>query len=202
MKSKLQKEVVVDFMKWFNKQYGHYPTRDEFNNSKQAPCSVRTLERNFGGLVEIRKFLDITNPDHRTGNIRSMTASSAILNSRNEENDLYRFLCENIGRINIHRWEPYLDEIMKRSDFGIHFKDDHFFIDIFWASTRNTASGCLNIKLSKIPEGFTQKIYLVCTNKEIDIYNIVSNKKKNIPENVVIMDIEKLKEHILKICQE
>lgn len=195
--NKISKENILSFMRWFNEQNGYYPTREEFQKCPQRPCAVRTIERSFGGLVKIREELGVDNPDHRTGNIRSVSASNSMKQSIDSENEFYKYLVEKYEKLNVHRWQPYLDRVNKRSDYGIYHKNgEHYFIDIFWASTCITAIGCINIKLRKIPKETVEPVYLVCTNSEIDIlylYKKLKNKKNKIPKNIIVLGIDDFK---------
>jgi len=51
----------------FYKEHGHYPTATEVDAYRYLP-SARSIERSFGGLIEVRKKLGLgDNHDFRTG---------------------------------------------------------------------------------------------------------------------------------------
>jgi len=199
---KIGKEKVIEFMEWFKKEFGHYPTGEEYANSPQRPCCVKTMQRNFGGLVKLRTEMGIENPDHRRGVMRSEIAERSQSQSVVSEHIFYRGLVEKYGKINIHRWEPYVDGIVIRSDYGIFVEGgNHYFVDVFWAGSLLSALGIINIKLKKIRDiEIKDKIYFVCTNEDLDIeklYKRISTKKIKMPDNITVLGISDFRSKFL-----
>ena len=66
-------QLKVGFLK-FRELYGHYPTAHEIDVFEFLPSS-RSIQRRFGGLVELRKTLELkSSSDFRTGTHSSKRA--------------------------------------------------------------------------------------------------------------------------------
>lgn len=195
---KPKKEEITKFMNLYNEKHGHYPNIFEFDSDPTKPCSIKTIQRHYGGYINLKKQMGIVNPDARKGKARSNMASISMSKSIESENEFYNKLINKYGEINVHRWQKYKNEYLIRSDFGIYCMDKkHFFIDIFWASNHKNALNVVNLKVKKLPDGIADKVYFVCTNPEIDkvkFYDSIKFKKNKLPSNVECYEISDFNE--------
>lgn len=205
--SRPSQDTLEGFINWFKKEYGHYPSCEEFDVCPQAPCSTRTVQRIFGGLVHVKRGMGIAEDevDQRRGPIRSITATKCIARSLHDENLFYRFLVELFGKMKVHRQEYYDSEIrLHKSDYCLFITENKkMYIDIFWAINPDNCIGCINLKLKKIPEDVEGKIYLVCSNPDIkkeDLYKKVARKTKKLPKNIEVIHINDFKEKITTLA--
>lgn len=186
-------------MNEFKEATGDFPSSYEFDNHNNKPCSIRTIERHFGGYPEFKKNMGIELFDDRVGERRGEVASISMANSLDAENEFYLYLLELYTKEMVHRWEHYGGDKQRRADFGVYAEKGHYFVDIFWAGNVRTAMGCVNIKQNKIPPTVADPVFLVCTNEDIDktaFYNKVKNKKKDLPSNVVVLTVSDFKAKI------
>lgn len=66
-------QLKIGFLKFYE-LHGHYPTSHEVDAFEFLPSS-RSMQRRFGGLVEVRKALELkSSPDFRTGTYSSERA--------------------------------------------------------------------------------------------------------------------------------
>lgn len=172
----------------FYKTNGHYPTSVEI--TKNLGVSSRTLERKFGGVVKVRELLGLEATDFTKGPARSQKASVSTSLSYLEQTRLYKKLLPIFGVYYIHEQAPYADTARQRSDFKIFHSQGVFYVDIFYASSRETMIGCIGAKIKKFdPRLIWGEIILINTNKDLDesITSIIKNRKNPLPKNISIM---------------
>lgn len=169
----------------FYKKNGRYPTAPEVDASPYLP-SARTIERSFGGLVALRKTLDLdTQSDFREGAHSSKRASMINERAHRVEQEVYVFLEERFGKQFVHREYFFVDDKRTRADFFVYDKANGFCVDVFYPSDKRNLTGCLNSKLSKY-QGTQMNQYPVIflqMNKEINqstLDGVTKNKKKKL----------------------
>lgn len=169
----------------FYEKNGRYPTAPEVDSHPYLP-SARSIERKFGGLVELRKVLSLdTQADFREGAHSSERAYKINARAHKNEQEVSKFLEERFGKHFVHREYFFLDDKRTRADFFVYDKASGFCVDVFYPSDRRNLIGCLNSKLAKY-QGLQMNQYPVIflqMNKEIDqsmLDTIVKNKTKKL----------------------
>ncbi|PIY58336.1 MAG: hypothetical protein COY98_02870 [Candidatus Yonathbacteria bacterium CG_4_10_14_0_8_um_filter_43_17] len=128
---------------------GRYPTAPEVDLHPYLP-SARSVERCFGGLVELRKTLGLdTQSDLREGAHSSARAHRINNRAHKVEQEVYEFLKNRFGKQFVHREYFFLDDKRTRADFFVYDKTSGFCVDVFYPSDRRNLIGCINSKLAK-----------------------------------------------------
>jgi hypothetical protein len=133
----------------FYKEHGRYPTATEVDAYPYLP-SARSIERRFGGLIELRKELGLAeNYDFRTG--EHSTRRAKLINDRAHkvEHLVYEYLVQRFGKELVHREYFFTDDHRTRADFFVYDTKKGFCVDVFYPASRRNLTGCLNIKLAK-----------------------------------------------------
>lgn len=134
-------------LKHFFDTNSRYPTASEVDVYPYLP-SARSIERRFGGLVQLRKQLDLKGQsDFRSG--QHSTERARKINSRSHkiEQTVYDFLQSMFGKEFVHREYFFTDDRRTRADFFVYDNRKGFCVDVFYPSNRRNLTGCLNSKL-------------------------------------------------------
>lgn len=179
----------------YKQEFGDYPGAQDCDKCSYLP-TARTIQRNFGGLINLKKSLGLDETDYRTGTRRITVAAEAMSKSYGSVMEAYQMLCGGFEPVQVHRDDFYLDNGLSgaRSDFGVYLNitigAEKIFIDVFYPANTKTMAGCINWKLSKIPEKVAERIYLVCMNPSIeqDIIDSMKSRKINkVRDNIFII---------------
>lgn len=169
----------------FYTKHGRYPTAPEVDAHPYLP-SARTIERRFGGLVELRKSLGLdTQSDFREGAHSSARAHKINTRAHMIEQDVYEYLKGRFGKQFVHREYFFLDDKRTRADFFVYDSTSGFCVDVFYPSDRRNLIGCLNSKLAKYqgPQMNQYPVIFLQMNKELDqelLDAVIKNKKKKL----------------------
>jgi len=133
----------------FYKERGRYPTATEVDAYPHLPSS-RSIERRFGGLVELRKTARLDEIfDFRTGSHSTKRARFINDRAHKVEHTVYNFLVTRFGKELVHREYFFTDDHRTRADFFVYDERNGFCVDVFYPASRRNLIGCLNIKLKK-----------------------------------------------------
>jgi hypothetical protein len=111
-----------------------YPTATEVDTHPYLP-SARSIERSFGGLVELRKVLGLdTQSDLREGAHSSARAYEINARAHRVEQEVYTFLEKRFGKQFVHREYFFLDDKRTRADFFGTIRQVAF-VDVFIQET-------------------------------------------------------------------
>ncbi len=174
-----------DGVELFYKKYKHYPTTQEVDAFEFLPSS-RSIQRRFGGLVELRQTLGLRGQTDYTKGAHS-SARAKKINSRahSTEKEVYDLLVARFGVEFVHREHFFTDDKRTRADFFIYHKDGAFSVDVFYPANRHNLIGCLNAKLCKYSKNLMLQypVVFVQMNRSItptEIENILDNKKNKL----------------------
>ncbi|MEK7503119.1 MAG: hypothetical protein AAB556_01590 [Patescibacteria group bacterium] len=178
-------ERIRDGINRFYKENHRYPTATEFDEYPYLP-RVKTAQRRFGGLVILRKQLNIgTEYDLRTGAHSSKRAH--IINDRAHilEKNVYTLLCQQFGKEFVHREYFYTDDHRTRADFFVYDGKAGFCVDVFYANSLKNVGGCLNLKLAKYSQigKLPYPIIFLQMNDRIDqveLDDLIGKKKRRL----------------------
>ncbi len=169
----------------FNTTHGHYPTAPEIDTYPYLP-SARTIERSFGGVVELRKTLGLdTQIDLREGAHSSKRASTINVQAREVKKEVLTYLLKIFGRQSVHSKYSFIDDKRTRVDFFVQDSSGGFCVDVLYPSDRRNLIGCLNSKIKKYNDLQMNQypVIFLQMNKEIDqdiLDEVVKNKKKKL----------------------
>lgn len=169
----------------FYAKNNRYPTAPEVDAHPYLP-SARSIERSFGGLVELRKALGLdTQTDFREGAHSSARATKINARAHHVEQEVYEFLKERFGKQFVHREYFFFDDKRTRADFFVYDTSRGFCVDVFYPSDRRNLIGCLNSKLAKYqgPQMNQYPVIFLQMNKELNqelLDSVISNKKKKL----------------------
>ena len=184
-------EVQAGFEDFYEKN-GRYPTSTEIDKHPYLP-SARQIERNFGGVVVIRKNLKHeTQSDFRSGAHSSARAFKINKRAHSTEKLVYDFLVKKFKKELVHREYFFSDDKRTRADFFIYDKSGNFCVDVFYPSDKINLVGCLNSRLRKYEASYMNQcpmIFLQMNEKIPDslLEDVVANKDKPLANNQQLM---------------
>jgi len=182
----------------FYNAHGRYPTSREVDCYPDLPSS-RQIQRRFGGLVELRKVLNLSGPqDFTKGSYSSERARSINKRAHNLEKSIYDFLVTKFGKPFVHREYLFTDDHRARTDFFIHTKDGNFSVDVFFPKDRSNLINCLNSKMKTYGNTLMLQypVIFLMMNDEIseeEMTAAANNKKNKLLEYQQIMNFNQLK---------
>lgn len=185
-------EDIKDGLENFYKKYERYPTAQEIDGYPHLP-SARTIERRFGGLIAIRKRLNLNGQsDFRIGEHSSKRANIIIKRAHKTEQIVHQYLQNIFGKEFVHREYFFTDDKRTRADFFVFDSDKGFCIDVFYPNSIRNLTGCLNNKLNKYLGEYTRQypvIYLQMNNsiEQDELDEIVKNKIRKLPSGQYLM---------------
>ncbi|MBI5401023.1 MAG: hypothetical protein HZB12_02835 [Candidatus Yonathbacteria bacterium] len=169
----------------FYRKNSRYPTAPEVDAHPYLP-SARSIERSFGGLVELRRTLGLeTQIDFREGAHSSARAHKINAQAHDVEQEVYTFLINRFGKQFVHREYFFLDDKRTRADFFVYDMTSGFCADVFYPSDRRNLIGCLNSKLAKYqrPQMNQYPVIFLQMNKDLDqelLDSLIRNKKNRL----------------------
>src|SRR3989338_606573 len=184
----------------FYKEHGHYPTATEVDAYRYLP-SARSIERSFGGLIEVRKKLGLgDNHDFRTGEHSSNRARTINKRAYATERVVYDYLTDKFSKEFVHREYFFTDDHRTRADFFVYDSGKGFCVDVFYPASPRNLSGCLNIKLTKYTGLWAFLEYPVIflqMNESISqtrLDEVLKAKKRPLPPGQYLMEWNTFKE--------
>lgn len=187
----------------FYKEHDRYPLVTEVDTYQYLPSS-RSIQRQYGGLVTLRKTLGLSGQnDYRSGVHSSNRAFAINKRANTTENKVYAFLCERFGKEYVHREYFFTDDARTRADFFIYDQDGNFCVDVFYPANKKNLIGCINSKLQKY-SAERMKDYPVIflqmnpdiSQSEIDL--LIERKHKPLLKNQALLEWEAFERFCLK----
>jgi hypothetical protein len=183
------KEEVLAGLNHFYKLYSRYPTAHEIDTFEFLPSS-RSIQRQFGGLVVLRKeLIPRSHSNYTQGSYRSSMASKTYKRAAKYEEEFYQFLCVHFDPIAIHE-HKIIRPGNVASDYFIYFSANKgIVIDLFYAQDMHSLGGVVNIKLKRYSSLPFKTIFILVGNELIDIDTIrkyLSRRKVPIPFNILV----------------
>jgi len=192
-------EDLSDGMRLFYERYNHYPTSQEVDAFEFLP-SARSIQRRFGGLIELRQTLGLGGQiDYTKGAHSSDRAKKIGKRSHELEKEAYDFLTGIFGVEFIHREYFFTDDRRTRADFLVYYDGGGFSVDVFYPKNRHNLIGCLNSKLRKYANNLMLQypVIFVQMNKNItreEVEDILSKKKNKLKNYQSVMCYEGFKD--------
>ena len=186
-------ERIQEGLSKFHTEHGRYPTATEFDDFSYLP-RTKTIERRFGGLIELRKQLKLGGGnDLRTGEHSTNRARTINQRAHTMEKKVYDFLTKRFGRELVHREYFFTDDHRTRADFFVYDTKKGFCVDVFYPNSPRNLTGCLNIKLTKYAntaEMLPYPVIFLQMNGAIDqgaLDNLIQKKKRGLGQNQYLM---------------
>ncbi len=193
-------EEIAEGLKHFFKQNNRYPTAHEFDAYPYLP-SGRTIQRSFGGLIELRRVLKLKSQnDFRTGQHSTERAKTISERAHKTENVVYGFLQDKFGKQFVHREYFFTDDKRTRADFFVYDSEGGICVDVFYPSNKANLTGCLNNKLDKYKSEYMRQypvIFLQMNDdiKQTTLEEIVARKKKSLIKGQKLMAWDTFQEY-------
>lgn len=176
------KHQILSGLQHFYKLNDRYPTAIEIDSFEFLPSS-RSIQRQFGGLVVLRKeLIPDSHSNYTQGAYRSSVAKVTWHRAAKYEEEFYNFLCAHFDPVAIHEHKVMRPGNIS-SDFYIYINERQgVIIDLFYAKDMHSLRGVINIKKKRY-ESLTQKtIFLLVGNEELGIQAVrLSIKQRSIP---------------------
>ncbi|MBI2610431.1 hypothetical protein HYW60_00630 [Candidatus Kaiserbacteria bacterium] len=186
-------ERIKAGLKRFHQERGRYPTATEFDEYQYLP-RAKTIERRFGGLIALRKQLELGDEhDFRAGSYSSQRAHTINKRAHEQERIVYDFLIKRFGKEFVHREYFFTDDHRTRADFFVYDHTHGFCVDVFYPASLRNLTGCLNIKLKKYAGSSALLRYPVIflqMNENIEQYildTLINKKKRELGSNQALM---------------
>lgn len=191
-------ELKSGFEHFYNKN-NRYPTTPEIDAYQYLPSS-RSVQRRFGGALELRKELGIAGQhDFRTGEHSSLRAELINKRAHEMEHSVYELLINQFGKEFVHREYFFTDDKRTRADFFVYGSGSGFCVDVFYPRDKHNLIGCLNSKLKKYQSEYMRQypiIYLQMNSElpQDELDRIIKNKKNQLSKGEELMSLDSFKE--------
>lgn len=192
---------VISGFKHFYSENKRWPIGVDMKDCEYLP-TVKTLERNFGGIVNIRKEIGIENADFTRGKTRSKKAKFLQHQGLQAEESVYELLRDYYHEPYVHNQARVIvDEKVLKLDFLVYHSKGKYAVDVFFPDDergRFTNNAC--VKFNTYVD-FQYKIYLVVFNPKItqdDIIRVDHSIKKNRNKNSILVHITEFEKVIYK----
>jgi hypothetical protein len=192
-------ENIIDGFEYFLELNGHYPGTQEIDGFQYLPTS-RTIQRSFGGVVAVKKQLNLKGPHKLSeGETRSNKAREADVRARIYEEEFYNFLVSHVPEMRVHE-HKMIRPGQTACDFFIYTEEHNgFVVDLFYAQDLISLNNVLNIKIKKYLDVKYQTYFVVVGNDKIiqsEIDAKVLNKKNILPRHISVMTEVSFKENL------
>lgn len=190
-------EIKASWLK-FKIKHGHFPTSTEMDASPHM-LTARSIQRCYGGLVNLRRELGLEINDYTQGEYRSRQMGEINRRSLSSENEVQQYLINKFGEVCVHDQKKHGDH-KQRLDFFVYAREN-FGVDVFRASSYHSFKQIINIKLNMYKR-FPHRLFLVVKEDNLEqtkIDKIIKNKEKFVPDNVVCVTFKNFIKECSKI---
>lgn len=186
----------------FYEEFGRYPTSNEVDDFDYLP-SARQIQRNFGGLIPLRKMMGLSVESYGSGESRSKIAKHVNKRGVGFEIEVRDYLQEKFKDPFVHIERPVHMSSKDRFDFYVYAKPVNFAIDVFGTTDIRCLIKVMNMKevryrkVNMLKEG--EKLYFIYFS-EFDLKNRISEwmyrKKVKFPESWSLLTFGEFKKEI------
>ncbi len=196
-------EVRAGFL-YYHQLFSRYPTAHEIDAFEYLPSS-RSLQRSFGGLVDIRRKLNLPIENYTKGESRSVKAKEADERARIYEEEFFLFLTNHFQEIAIHE-QKVIRPGNVRSDYFIYLKSNTgVIIDVFYANSLRNMSNIISIKLKTYVKLKQQVYFVLVGNPNIsndDVMKQTLNRVNPLPSNIQVVTEKYFKSDITPLLKQ
>lgn len=185
---------------YFKEIHGRFPTSHDIDAFDYLPSS-RSIQRNYGGLVNLRrKLIPDETSDFTRGNTRSAVARSSMRNGQEFESAFYAVLSSYFAEISVHEHKVIRPGNVN-CDFYLYLtKSSGVVIDIFYSGSIRNLTNIINIKLKRYVLVAEPTYLVVVGNSEIsqqDIDAKMKNRKEPLPSHIEVVTESYFTEYII-----
>lgn len=184
------KEMKSGFERFYSEK-GYFPSAHEIDAYPYLPTS-RTIQRSWGGLANIRKMLNYSETDYRTGQRRSEVAVRVNQLGFKTENELEFYLVKIFGEIFVHTQKRIGHTYV---DFFIYTPSKKIAIDVFTFKDIFSYTKNINNKLHTY-KNFEYEIIFVPVGESLtkaEIQDRLDRKKFKLLPHMKVMLLDDLK---------
>ncbi len=190
---------IKDGFEYFNELHEHYPTAQEIDNFEYLPSS-RSIQRSHGGLVALRKKLDLACIlDHTKGKTRSKMAQKTSNRAKYYEEEFFLLLASNFTEMRVHEHKVIRPSDVS-CDFFVYTSDNGgIVIDLFYAANLANISKVVNIKYKKYTNSNFKTLFIIVGNDSFlqnDIDLMIKNRKNQLPDFITVITEKEFKRNI------
>lgn len=159
---------ILEGFKEFFRIHQRWPIGQDLDHCEYLP-NVKTVHRKFGGIINIREKLGLSEVDYRIGIRRSNTSKEIGQRGYNAEQTLYMILLKKFYEPFVHNQSRVVltNGSWVKVDFVVYHKHGKFAVDVFYPKADNIHySNNIAIKY-KTYINFPFTIYLVLANELI-----------------------------------
>ncbi|HCM51514.1 TPA: hypothetical protein DIS56_00020 [Candidatus Saccharibacteria bacterium] len=191
------KEEVLAGLTHFFKIYRRYPTAREIDIFEYLPSS-RSIQRQFGGLVVLRKeLIPDSHSNFTQGSYRSEIASKTYKRATLYEEEFYNFLLQHFQPLAVHEHKIIRPGNVS-SDYFIYLNEEiGVVIDLFYAKDRFSLGGVINIKLKRYSKLPFNTYFVLVGNGNLtfqEVADTIARRKIALPTNILIDSEQHFKE--------
>lgn len=198
-KQRISEEEIVNGFKRFYQDFRRYPTTNEIDAYDHLP-SAKTIQRRFGSLSAFRQKHSLGQASYTRGEYRSNVARKAYKRSLDQEITVYQLLVDRFGKEFVHVASPLTDSWRIRTDFLVFNQTETFCVDVFYPQDRQSALGCLNLRLKKYagkkPHYPTFFLSMNPALPQSELDDLVASRKHPMPNNERVVSLETFKSFI------
>jgi hypothetical protein len=192
-------EKIKEGFEKFYSIHNRYPTAYDVDDFENLPSS-RQIQRSFGGLVNLRKLLNLKVKNYTKGNSRALTVKRINIRGRKYENIVYKLLLNHFDYKFIHIEKPIISsseyDSKDRYDFYVYAKPTNFAIDVFVGNDDRGVINIFNIKekkYRKVDMNENECLYFlyIVENESYKnkLHSWIYTKIKKIPKNWKILSM-------------
>jgi len=192
---------ILSGFRHFYKENERWPVGADLKNCDYLP-NVKTLERNFGGITNIRSEIGLAETNYSKGETRSNKAILLHKQGFEAEQNVYKILANYYHEPFVHNQaRVVLNDYALKVDFLIYHSKGKYAVDVFFPDKeqgRFTNNVCAKFRTYK---DFQFKIYLCIFNPEITQVNVERTDKSittNRNRNVDLVLLSEFEKEILK----
>jgi hypothetical protein len=180
---------------------GSLPTTPEIDKCEYLPSS-RTIQRRFGGVIELRKKLGYNETHFGIGKYRKKLSNQAYTDGLSAEKQVEKYLIEKFGEPFVHI-EKRIGSKKNRIDFYVYSPSNNLAIDVFSPNSFRDLQKNVNIKIDKFVDLLCPTIYLPINEnlnfKQKKINKWIKNKRKKMPPNSFVYNFITFKHYVEKM---
>jgi hypothetical protein len=183
------KNEILQGLEYFYELNGRYPTAREIDAFIYLPSS-RSIQRQFGGLVNLRQdLIPGSHMDFTKGTYRSAKAKESWDRAAQYEEEFYIFLIGHFDSVAVHEHKVMRPGNVS-SDFYIYLDEDSgVVIDLFYAKDLFSLSNVVSIKHKRYINLPYETHFILIGNDNItlqDVQKLMQNKKTPLPSHIAV----------------
>lgn len=194
-------ENLKDGLLYFFDLNSRYPTSREIDEFDYLPSS-RSIQRSFGGLVELRQKLDLPISNYTTGEVRSKMAKDGMGRAQVYEEEFLKYLQNEFDEIRVHEHKIIRPGNTACDFFIYETKNSGVVIDLFYAKDIYSLARIVQIKYLKYKDVLHRVYFILTGNNSItqeEIDKVINNRKIELPEGIKVITEDTFQKKLKRI---